>query len=100
MTEKNDNINTAKPLSKRIGKTVLFYSVIISCLSFILSKTIPSEIFRELMIDVFTVSVLVDVICYALLFGNNCGNSNYCGPQSMSILDARNPAGPNYWNRR
>ena len=100
MTEKNDNISTTKPLSKRIGKTGLFYSVIISCVSFILSKTIPSEVFHGLMIDVFTVSVVVDVICYVLLFGNNSGCSNYCGPESMSILDARNPAGPNYWDRK
>jgi hypothetical protein len=99
MTEKNNNISTTKPLSKRIGKTGLFYSVIVFCVAFILSRIIPFEAVSEFMISIAAASMMSAGACLILMFGNNCGR----GPESMSILDARNPASPNnpanpnYW---
>ena len=95
MNKKNDNINAAKPLSKRIGQTGLFYSVIVFCVAFILSRIIPFEIVSEFMIRIAAASMMSAGACLVLMFGNNCR-----GPESMSILDARNPAGPNYWDRK
>lgn len=96
MTEKNDNISTTKPLSKRIGKTGLFYSVIVFCVAAILSIIIPFETIADFMDKIVAGSMMTAGACLILMFGNNCGR----GPESMSILDARNPAGPNYWNRK
>ena len=98
MTEKKDNINTAKPLSKRIGKTGLFYSVIAFCVAFILSRILPFDVVSEFMIKIAAASMMSAGACLVLMFGNNCG-----GPESTSILDAKNPASPNnpanpnYW---
>ena len=100
MTKKNDNIKATKPLSKRIGTTGLFYSVIVFCVAFILSRIIPFEVVSEFMISIAAASMMSAGACLVLMFGNNCGRSNYRGPESMSILDARNPAGPNYWDRK
>jgi hypothetical protein len=100
MTEKNDNINATKPLSKRIGKTGLFYSVIVFCVAFILSRIVPFDVISEFMIKIAAASMMSAGACLVLMFGNNRGCSNYRGPESMSILDARNPAGPNYWDRK
>lgn len=96
MTEKNDNISTTKPLSKRIGKTGLFYSVIVFCVAAILSIIIPFETIADFMNKIAAASMMSAGACLILMFGNNCGR----GPESMSILDARNPAGPNYWDRK
>ena len=98
MTEKNDNISTTKPLSKRIGKTGLFYSVIVFCVAAILSIIIPFETIADFMDKIVAGSMMTAGACLILMFGNNCG-----GPESMSILDAKNPASPNnpanpnYW---
>ena len=99
MTDKNDNISTTKPLSKRIGKTGLFYSVIVFCVAAILSIIIPFETIADFMDKIVAGSMMTAGACLILMFGNNCGR----GPESMSILDARNPASPNnpanpnYW---
>lgn len=100
MTKKTDNINTAKPLSKRIGKTGLFYSVIVFCVAFILSRIIPFEVVSEFMIKIAAASMMSAGACLVLIFG---GCSNYRGSETKSVLDARNPASPNnpanpnYW---
>lgn len=100
MTGKNDNVNTTKPLSKRIGKIGLFYSVIVFCVSAILSIIIPFETIADFMDKIVAGSMMSAGACLILMFGNNCSCSNYRGPESMSILDARNPAGPNYWDKK
>ena len=100
MTDKNVNVNTVKPLSKRIGKTGLFYSVIVFCVAFLLSRITPFKAVSEFMISIAAVSMMSAGACLVLMFGNNSGCSHYRGPKSMSILDARNPAGPNYWDRK
>jgi hypothetical protein len=100
MTEKSDNINATKPLSKRIGRTGLFYSVIVFCVAAILSIIIPFENIADFMDKIVAGSMMSAGACLVLMFGNNCGRSNYHRPESMSILDARNPAGPNYWDKK
>ena len=100
MTEKNDNIIIAKPLSKRIGKTGLFYSMIVFCVAAILSIIIPFETIADFMDKIVAGSMMSAGACLILMFSNNSGCSNYRGPESMSILDARNPAGPNYWDKK
>ena len=91
--------------TKIVGKRIFCCSLLIIFISFALGMIFINTFIENYFREVFLYSFLGLPIGGFLWIGklNNCRcrcrYNDYTGPKSMSILDARHPNGPNYWNR-
>jgi hypothetical protein len=107
--------------TKITGKKLFLYSVALNVITLLINIVFSRilDIIQSSIIDfginqhdnlltttlnfIGGLSIIGMILGLLLWLGKYCNNSCYCNnfyrPKTMSILDPRNPAGPNYWNK-
>jgi len=112
--KENAQLNTEDMNRKQFGKKLFLWSILTLFLSFA-AKTLfagvlilleqkgfntvvnpQDNIFSNFLILIFFISLIASLVGSAFWIGNNKKNQQHKTTGGMSILDPRNPAGPNY----